>query len=173
MRDGCGGALQGAQGIAEVIVRNGQRCVDRESAPVACDRLFLPAENVQDVSGLDMRGREIGFDGDGFSVMLERFLAPAKRRQGDAEIVVRLRGVRISAEGRLDQLDGFAVFALLAAEDPEHMERAEVLGLYREDRPVAPLRVRDIPLHMQGGRLVKRLGDGGGRPGRDVRHAKR
>jgi len=82
---------------------------DDQCAPEVSRCLIEPALLVTDFAEVDMRVRVIGPQRQRSSVVPDRFIRPALRRQCVSEIVVSLRKIRLQRYGDPKASDGFVV----------------------------------------------------------------
>ena len=88
---------------------------DGQGAPVMRRCVLEPALGVADIAEVDMRVGVIGPQRRGSSVVPDRFIRPALRRQRISEIVVRLGKIRLQGYGDPKACDTFGSALIIPA----------------------------------------------------------
>ena len=107
-------------------------------------------------NGLDIAGR----DGERLVVCDERLVMTVESVEHGAEIAQGVDRMRVHLERGVDQSRGLGTLALLLPQDPEQVQRVEMIGPHVENRGIALFRFGEHSALMQrdgalgGGRQV-------------------
>ena len=144
------------QRVAAIDPRRQMTRLARQHADEADQRLFGAIEVEQDVAAVGERLEMIGIARQRLVEMRERLGRPLQRRKGEAEIGERIGRRRIDAERRRDQPLRLAGLAALQLQQPEQVQRVELVGKALQNARVVLLRGRELPLPVQRERLLQR-----------------
>src|SRR5262249_42165898 len=97
------------------------------------DRLIPLAQALERVAKIEMRVGVILLQREATMERCNRFVRLAKRGQGNAQIVVKVRDIRAQSERLLDVINSKVMLAALTCDDAKEMNRVGPRGVGRKD----------------------------------------
>ena len=132
-------APEGHQGIPAVVVGVGKIGLEDDRPVVARQRLRGAFEIHQHIAAVVEHAGVVGLGGECLVVARERLVRMARSCQHDAVVRQGGDGGRLQFQCRGDTIERFGIPALLEPQDPEQMQRIEMVRLRRENRRVMRL----------------------------------
>ena len=138
-----GVALEPLEHDAAVIVGRRKSRLERDRLVVAVERLRNTASGLLRIAAVRIERNVIGSERERLVESRDCRLVPADHGQDPAVIVQAWRHSRVDRDRGAQVLFRLVEIAALRADDPEHMQRVEIPGIRRKDRPEKRFRARD------------------------------